>query len=194
MQRGRDRSRRASPSSNSASVRNAGGRSERPSRPTACSAGRYWNNEVEHGNDPMLASQFPNNPGLQPTKDPQFESQPIVQTYGGEVYIGYQLPSLLQAQSNIQLALGCSGAAGRHTSRFRSNTEAVRAILGVQKSPRFAPGLFLLCLWRGRKTEVAADHSVGSARLSPVTGTLREVLSSTLAHGSACVTRTSGST
>lgn len=60
--------------------------------------------EVEHGNDPNLEAQFRNAP-IQPTQDPQFESQPVQQNYGGEVYVGYQLPSLLNTQSNIQLAL-----------------------------------------------------------------------------------------
>lgn len=65
----------------------------------------WFNHEVEHGNDPTLAQQNPQNPGLQPTKDPQFAGQPMQQTYGGEVYIGYQLPNLLDTQSNLQLAL-----------------------------------------------------------------------------------------
>lgn len=64
----------------------------------------YFNHETEHANDPTLQSQFKNTP-IQPTRDPQFESQPVSQTYGGEVYVGYQLPKLLKASSNIQLSL-----------------------------------------------------------------------------------------
>lgn len=66
--------------------------------------GWQWLHEVEHGNDPSLDAQFKNAP-VQPTKDPQFVSQPVAQSYGGEVYVGYQLPSLFDTQSNIQLAL-----------------------------------------------------------------------------------------
>ena len=93
----------------------------------------YWNHEVEHGNDPNLNAQFQNNP-IQPTKDPQFESQPTQQTYGGEVYVAYQLPELYKAQSNIQLALAQGEPNVIHDGRthiywmFRRSAQAYLAL------------------------------------------------------------------
>jgi hypothetical protein len=93
----------------------------------------YWNNEVEHGNDPTLSAQFGSAP-IQPTKDPQFDSQPMQQTYGGEVYVAYQLPSLFDMQSNIQLALAQGEPNVIHDGRtqvywmFRRSAQAYLAL------------------------------------------------------------------
>ncbi|HVH44255.1 MAG TPA: hypothetical protein VM925_18010 [Labilithrix sp.] len=93
----------------------------------------YWNHEVEHGNNAVLNSQFASAP-VQPTKDPQFESQPTQQTYGGEIYVAYQLPTLFDMQSNIQLALAQGEPNVIHDGRthvywmFRRSAQAYLAL------------------------------------------------------------------
>jgi hypothetical protein len=55
--------------------------------------------------DPNLAQQFENRE-VQPSSDPYFDHPPAQQSYSGEVYISYNLPSLVGIQSNLQVALG----------------------------------------------------------------------------------------
>ncbi len=64
----------------------------------------YFNHEVEGGLQDNVSGQFKNAP-IGVSKDTQFADQPMQQTYGGEVYVGYQLPNLMDAQSNVQLSL-----------------------------------------------------------------------------------------
>jgi hypothetical protein len=93
----------------------------------------YWNHEVEHGNNAMLNGQFGSAP-VQPTQDPQFASQPTQQTYGGEIYVAYQLPSLFDLQSNIQLSLAQGEPNVIHDGRtqvywmFRRSAQAYLAL------------------------------------------------------------------
>jgi hypothetical protein len=68
-------------------------------------AGTSWslNYDVDHANDPLLAEQFKNTP-VEPSADPYFSKPVPQQGYSGEVYISYNLPSLVGVQSNFQIS------------------------------------------------------------------------------------------
>lgn len=63
-----------------------------------------WQYDVEHANDPTLREQWPNTP-VEPSGDPFVRRPPAQQGYGGEVYVSYNLPSLVGIQTNLQVAL-----------------------------------------------------------------------------------------
>jgi hypothetical protein len=59
--------------------------------------------DVDHANDPTIAAQFANTP-VEPSADPYFAHPSWQQSYGYEVDLAYQLPSLVGVQSTFQLA------------------------------------------------------------------------------------------
>jgi hypothetical protein len=72
------------------------------------SVGSGWSWDYDTGRseaDPNLAQQFENRE-VQPSTDPYFDRPPAQQNYSGEVYISYNLPSLVGLQSNMQVSLG----------------------------------------------------------------------------------------
>jgi len=71
------------------------------------SIGTGWSWDYSNGRteaDANLAAQFENRE-VQPSEDPYFRRPPAQQNYSGEVYVSYNLPSLVGVQSNLQVSL-----------------------------------------------------------------------------------------
>lgn len=67
--------------------------------------GYTWDYNVDHSNDATLAEQFPN-AKVEPSADPYFAGNPPAsQSYSGEVYVSYNLPSLVGVNTNFQVSL-----------------------------------------------------------------------------------------
>jgi hypothetical protein len=64
----------------------------------------YWMRDPEKtSGDPTLA-QFDQG-GIKPVADTNHPDPPVEQTYGGEVYVSYNLPQIWELSSNLRLAL-----------------------------------------------------------------------------------------